>query len=95
MTITPRRSSPPLRSAEQRRGDPGKTTTVSPGNTRLEASALTLGYADTDVVRELDLRVPHGKVTVIVGANACGKSTLLRGLARLLRPRSGSVLLDG
>ena len=49
--------------------------------TRLEADALTLGYADTDVVRELDLRVPHGKVTVIVGANACGKSTLLRGLA--------------
>jgi iron complex transport system ATP-binding protein len=63
--------------------------------TRLEASALTLGYADIDVVRELDLRVPHGKVTVIVGANACGKSTLLRGLARLLRPRAGSVLLDG
>ncbi len=71
------------------------TTTTRPGTTRLEASALTLGYADTDVVRELDLRVPHGQVTVIVGANACGKSTLLRGLARLLRPRSGSVLLDG
>ena len=63
--------------------------------TRLEADALTLGYADTDVVRELDLRVPTGQVTVIVGANACGKSTLLRGLARLLKPRAGSVLLDG
>ena len=62
---------------------------------RLEASGLTLGYADTDVVRDLDLQVPHGKVTVVVGANACGKSTLLRGLARLLRPRSGAVLLDG
>ena len=69
------------------------TTTASPETTRLEASALTLGYADTDVVRELDLRVPHGKVTVIVGANASGKSTLLPGLARLLRPRAGSVLL--
>lgn len=65
------------------------------GSARLEASGLTLGYADTDVVRELDLQVPHGKVTVVVGANACGKSTLLRGLARLLRPRSGAVLLDG
>jgi iron complex transport system ATP-binding protein len=32
---------------------------------------------------------------MIVGANACGKSTLLRGLARLLRPRAGAVLLDG
>jgi iron complex transport system ATP-binding protein len=62
---------------------------------RLQASGLTLGYTDTPVVRELDLQVPPGKVTVIVGANACGKSTLLRGLARLLRPRSGGVLLDG
>ena len=71
------------------------TVAASPETTRLEASALTLGYADTDVVRQLDLRVPAGKVAVIVGANACGKSTLLRGLARLLRPRAGSVLLDG
>ncbi len=39
--------------------------------------------------------VPDGRVTVVVGANACGKSTLLRGMARLLRPTSGSVLLDG
>ena len=39
--------------------------------------------------RDLDLRGPDGQITVIVGANACGKSTLLRGLARLLRPRSG------
>jgi iron complex transport system ATP-binding protein len=63
--------------------------------TRLEADDLTLGYAGTDVVRALDLRVPTGAVTVVVGANACGKSTLLRGLARLLRPRAGTVLLDG
>ncbi|MFC7359965.1 ABC transporter ATP-binding protein [Nocardioides astragali] len=69
--------------------------TAAATTARLEASALTLGYTDTAVVRDLDLQVPHGKVTVIVGANACGKSTLLRGLARLLRPRSGSVLLDG
>ncbi len=62
---------------------------------RLEARGLTLGYADTAVVDDLDLAVPPGEVTVIVGANACGKSTLLRGLARLLKPRGGSVLLDG
>ena len=88
MMTTPRRSSPPLRSAEQRRGDPGMTA-------RLEASALTLGYTDAAVISDLDLTIPHGKITVIVGANACGKSTLLRGMARLLRPRSGAVLLDG
>ena len=62
---------------------------------RLGAESLTLGYTDTAVVHDLDLRVPDGRISVIVGANACGKSTLLRGLARLLKPRSGTVLLDG
>jgi iron complex transport system ATP-binding protein len=47
------------------------------------------------VVRSLDLEVPAERITVIVGANASGKSTLLRGLARLLRPRGGVVTLDG
>jgi iron complex transport system ATP-binding protein len=47
------------------------------------------------VVEDVSTRVPDGRITVIVGANACGKSTLLRGMARLLRPRSGRVLLDG
>ena len=61
----------------------------------LEARSLTLGYAARDIVRDLDVRVPAGRITMIVGANACGKSTLLRGLARLLRPRDGAVLLDG
>lgn len=62
---------------------------------QLSATDLTLGYGDTDVVAHLDFAVPPGRVTVIVGANACGKSTLLRGLARLLTPRGGAVLLDG
>jgi iron complex transport system ATP-binding protein len=56
---------------------------------------LTLGYGDRAVIENLDLLVPPGKVTVIVGANACGKSTLLRSMSRLLTPRSGHVLLDG
>jgi iron complex transport system ATP-binding protein len=58
--------------------------------TRLRAEGLSLGYDDQTIVDILD-----GKVTAIVGANACGKSTLLRGLARLLRPRDGAVYLDG
>ena len=62
---------------------------------RLRAEGLTLGYDDRAVVANLDVDVLDGKVTAIVGANACGKSTLLRGLARLLKPRSGSVYLDG
>ncbi|GAA1460243.1 ABC transporter ATP-binding protein [Nocardiopsis exhalans] len=56
---------------------------------------LTLGYQDRDVIDALDLAVPPGRITAIVGANACGKSTLLRSMSRLLAPRSGRVLLDG
>jgi iron complex transport system ATP-binding protein len=63
--------------------------------TRLAADDLSLGYAERHVVDRLTLEVPDGRITSIVGANACGKSTLLRGLARLLRPRGGVVHLDG
>ncbi|WP_156724968.1 ABC transporter ATP-binding protein [Streptomyces apocyni] len=63
--------------------------------TRLSAQNLTLAYEDRTVVHDLDLAVPDGKVTVIVGPNACGKSTTLRALGRLLKPKTGAVLLDG
>ncbi|MEU9677347.1 ABC transporter ATP-binding protein [Streptomyces sp. 35M1] len=62
---------------------------------RLTAEGLTLGYGDRTVVDSLDLSVPPGRITVIVGANACGKSTLLRSMSRLLAPRAGRVVLDG
>ncbi|MEU7044462.1 ABC transporter ATP-binding protein [Streptomyces varsoviensis] len=62
---------------------------------RLGARGLTLAYEERTVVDGLDLDVPDGEVTVIVGPNACGKSTLLRALGRLLKPRGGAVLLDG
>ena len=61
----------------------------------LTAEAVSLAYGDRPVVDALDLVVPPGRVTVIVGANACGKSTVLRSLARLLRPSTGHVVLDG
>ncbi|WP_394248682.1 ABC transporter ATP-binding protein [Arthrobacter pityocampae] len=69
----------------------GRTTTAA----TLAAEDLTLAYDDRTVVDGLDVVLPAGKVTVIVGANACGKSTLLRGLARLLKPAGGTVLLNG
>lgn len=62
---------------------------------RLTAESLQLGYGGDPVITDLSTRIPDGAITVIVGANACGKSTLLRGLARLLRPDSGTVRLDG
>jgi iron complex transport system ATP-binding protein len=60
-----------------------------------EARDLTLAYDEIEVARELSVEIPQGRITCIVGANACGKSTLLRALARLLKPRAGVVLLDG
>lgn len=62
---------------------------------RLEIRSLHLGYRDREVISDLTLLVPPGEITVIVGANACGKSTLLRSMSRLLAPRGGTVLLDG
>jgi iron complex transport system ATP-binding protein len=62
---------------------------------QLLVEQLTLGYGDRTVIEHLDLTVPPGKVTAIVGANACGKSTLLRSMSRLLAPRGGRVVLDG
>ncbi|MGU3583664.1 ABC transporter ATP-binding protein [Rhodococcus sp. C26F] len=61
----------------------------------LIAENLELGYGNRTVVENLDLQVPPGRITCIVGANACGKSTLLRSMSRLLSPRGGHVLLDG
>lgn len=61
----------------------------------LIANDLTLAYETREVVHDLSLAIPREKITSIVGANACGKSTLLRALSRLLKPRRGSVLLDG
>lgn len=63
---------------------------------RLRAQGLTLTYADGPAVVEgMSLEIPDGRVTCIVGPNACGKSTLLRALSRLLKPRDGQVVLDG
>ena len=64
-------------------------------NHQLLAAGLDLAYGERQIVSALDLSLPPGKLTVIVGANACGKSTLLRGLARLLTPARGAVYLDG
>ena len=62
---------------------------------QLSADKLHLGYRDRKIVHDLSVKIPPHKFTVVVGANACGKSTLLRGLARLLAPSEGTVLLDG
>jgi iron complex transport system ATP-binding protein len=61
----------------------------------LHAADVSFAYGPREVLRELDCAFPAGRITAIVGANASGKSTLLRAMARLVKPQSGAVLLDG
>ncbi len=61
----------------------------------LSASDLCAGYGESLILEGLSLAVPPARITAIVGANACGKSTLLRTMSRLISPRRGHVLLDG
>lgn len=62
---------------------------------RLHANDLTLRHGQRTVSQGLSLVIPDGSFTVIIGPNACGKSTLLAALARLLAPARGQVVLDG
>ncbi|MFT2817969.1 ABC transporter ATP-binding protein [Leifsonia sp. A12D58] len=62
---------------------------------RLAAEHLRLSYDSRVVADNLSVAIPDGGFTVIIGPNACGKSTLLKALSRTLKPESGTVLLDG
>ncbi|MFE1905739.1 ABC transporter ATP-binding protein [Streptomyces gardneri] len=62
---------------------------------RLRAENLTLSYDQRTVATGLGVEIPDRSFTVIIGPNACGKSTLLTALARMLKPRAGQVHLDG
>ncbi|MFF2508632.1 ABC transporter ATP-binding protein [Streptomyces sp. NPDC058067] len=68
-----------------------RSTPVNP----LSAENVTLGYDQRVIASELSVEIPDRSFTVIVGPNACGKSTLLRALSRMLKPSAGRVLLDG
>ncbi|MFD5237035.1 ABC transporter ATP-binding protein [Streptomyces tendae] len=71
------------------------TETEVDGASRLAARGITVGYGARSVIDGLDVAIPSGVITTIIGPNGCGKSTLLRSLSRLLRPTGGTVVLDG
>ena len=56
---------------------------------------LKLAYEEHMVVNHLNLNIPKGKVTSLIGPNGCGKSTILKAAGRILKPRGGCVLLNG
>lgn len=61
----------------------------------LYTESLSLAYVDRLIVEELNLKIPEGKITALVGANGSGKSTILKAMARILQPKTGTVYLDG
>ncbi|STU61856.1 ferric enterobactin transport ATP-binding protein FepC [Klebsiella pneumoniae subsp. ozaenae] len=62
---------------------------------RLRGEQLTLAYGNKTIAESLNVTIPDGHFTAIIGPNGCGKSTLLRTLSRLMTPASGHVWLDG
>lgn len=77
------------------RGQKGMSDQRSRQVQRLTAENVTLGYDQRVIAENLSVEIPDNSFTVIVGPNACGKSTLLRALSRMLKPTVGRVLLDG
>ena len=78
----------------------GRSTSSGPASTpvstdRLSVDSATIGYERRVISEQLSVSIPDQSFTVIVGPNACGKSTLLRALSRLIKPNAGQVILDG
>lgn len=62
---------------------------------KISTESLDVAYMDRTVIRDLNISIPTGQVTALVGANGSGKSTILKAMARIVKPAAGSVLLDG
>ncbi|MBP3950470.1 ABC transporter ATP-binding protein [Bacillus suaedae] len=61
----------------------------------IETQALSIGYGESLIIDDLNVTIPKGQISVFIGGNGCGKSTLLRSVARLLKPTSGTVIIEG
>lgn len=62
---------------------------------KLSTNDLTIAYNKNIIINNLEIVIPEGKITSIIGPNGCGKSTLLKAVGRILKPERGSVYLDG
>ncbi len=61
----------------------------------LEISGLNVYYGESHILRNVDLHVPAGKMVCLIGRNGVGKTTLMKSIIGLLKPRTGQILLDG
>ncbi len=55
---------------------------------------LNISYGNIDIVKDLNLEIPKGKITTIIGSNGCGKSTILKTIARIIQPKSGDIYVN-
>lgn len=62
---------------------------------KIQVRDITVAYEQSIVIPNLNLNIPEGKVTIVVGANGCGKSTMIKTVAGILRPKKGDILING
>lgn len=62
---------------------------------KIQVRDITVAYDKTVVIPKLNLNIPEGKITIVVGANGCGKSTMIKTVAGILRPKRGDILING
>ncbi|WP_024620878.1 ABC transporter ATP-binding protein [Metaclostridioides mangenotii] len=61
----------------------------------IETNNLSIAYDEITIVKDLNIKIPKGEITIIIGPNGCGKSTALKAIGRILKPKSGIVHLYG
>lgn len=62
---------------------------------RINTDNLHVSYIDRLIIKDVTMTIPNGKITALIGANGSGKSTILKAMARLMKPKSGCIYLDG
>lgn len=61
----------------------------------MQVKDIRVGYEEKNILHDLSLEIPEGKITTIIGSNGCGKSTLLKAMTRIIAHQHGQIILDG